>query len=454
MSFRSRLTFLYSMITGGMLLIFGILIYFLIDTIISEQINATLQTTYQSLVGHLNVDPSGRVLLSGLPANNINAHVYVQVWDTDGQLSSSSSDIGWLTQPLDPAHLASRQQAFGEVSLNTVHLRVLTTPLKVEGRTLAIFQIATPLVIPDLVKRAMLAVLIFATAFFTALSALVAWGSLGQILIPLRTATATANQVVRADDLSRRIPYSGRPDEIGQLIDAFNSTLARLERLFNAQQRFLADVSHELRTPLTVIKGNADLIRKMGPDSESLDSISEEVDRLKRMVGDLLLLANAESGKLTITLRLVELDAVLTEVFQQMRILAADRVQLKLTEIDQAQVNGDRDRLKQVFINLISNAIQYTPQGGAVSVCLRLEPEQVRVNITDTGPGIPAPDLDHIFDRFYRGEKSRTRAKGGGYGLGLSIANWIVDKHGGKIEVESVEGQGSTFSVLLPLAGK
>ena len=454
MSFRTRLTLLYAMITGGMLLIFGVLIYFLIDTLINQEINATLDSTYQSIQGRLDIDSSGRLYLSQLPTGTIDAHVYVQVWDMDGNLSNASGELVGLSEPLDPGNFNAVQPTRGEITLDDVHMRVLTVPLKVEGRrTIGVVQVATPLVIPDLVKRTVLIVLIFATAFFAGLSALVAWGSLGQILIPLRTATATANQVVHADDLSRRIPYSGRPDEIGQLIEAFNRSLARLERLFNAQQRFLADVSHELRTPLTVIKLNADLIRKMGPDRELLDSITEEADRLRRLVGDLLLLANAESGKLTISMKPVDLDTVLIEVMQEMRLLAGDHVQLKLTAIDQVQVNGDRDRLKQVFINLISNAIKYTPGGGDVSVNLRREANQVQVNIHDTGPGIPAKDLPHIFDRFYRGEKSRTRAKTGGYGLGLSIANWIVDKHGGSIEVDSQEGQGSTFSVLLPLAG-
>jgi two-component system OmpR family sensor kinase len=451
MSFRTRLTLLYAMITGGMLLIFGILIYFLIDTIISQQINSTLVDTYDSVTAHFTVDPTGRVLLGQLANDGISAPVYAQVWNNEGQLNSASRDIEWLQGPLDPANVSSRRTTFREVILAGVHMRVLTRPYQLEGRTLAVVQIATTLIIVDLVKRAMLIVLISATVLFTLVSAAAAWASLGQILIPLRTATATANQIVHADDLSRRIPYSGRPDEVGQLIEAFNSTLARVERLFNAQQRFMQDVSHELRTPLTVIKGNVDLIRKMGADPESLDSITQEADRLRRLVDDLLMLARAEAGRLPITLKPVDLDGVLLEVFGEMQVLAGDKVQLKVTEIDQAEVNGDRDRLKQVFINLISNAIKYTPQGGLVTVSLTKGPEKVRVSIRDTGPGIPAKDIPQIFDRFYRAERSRTRARAGGYGLGLSIANWIVEKHGGQIEVDSVEGQGSTFAVVLPL---
>ena len=152
-------------------------------------------------------------------------------------------------------------------------------------------------------------------------------------------------QITRADDLSRRIPYRGSPDdEVGQLILAFNQTLSRLENLFNSQSRFLTDVGHELRTPLTVIKGNVDLMRRLDcTDEESMESIENEVDRLTRLVGDLLLLAQAESGQVPLAHRTVELDSLALEVLQQMKVLAGERVKLKLDEIDQVLVCGDQD---------------------------------------------------------------------------------------------------------------
>jgi signal transduction histidine kinase len=145
------------------------------------------------------------------------------------------------------------------------------------------------------------------------------------------------------------------------------------------------------------------------------------------------------------------LDTLLLEVFQEMKVLAGGKVKLQLTEIDQVQVNGDRDRLKQVLLNLVGNAIQYTPRGGDIFMNLGIVAEQARLIIRDTGPGIPAEDLPHIFERFYRAEKSRTRSKTTGFGLGLSITNWIVEKHGGRIEVDSKDGQGTTFCIWLPL---
>jgi signal transduction histidine kinase len=277
------------------------------------------------------------------------------------------------------------------------------------------------------------------------------WVVLGRALSPLEAITETVDQINRADDLSRRIPYQEQTeDEIGDLVVSFNQTLERLESLFTSQQRFLADVSHELRTPLTVIKGNVDLMRHIKQaDEESLGSIDQEAGRLTRLVGGLLMLAQAESGKLTLVLKPVELDLLLTEVFTEMCVLAGSKVHVHLNDIDQVMVNGDRDRLKQVLLNLVANAIQYTPQGGDVFLSMSKIGDQARIIIRDTGPGIPAEDLPHIFDRFYRAEKSRTRSTASGFGLGLSIAHWIVEHHGGQIKVESKEGKGTTFVIWL-----
>ncbi|HEX9386454.1 MAG TPA: HAMP domain-containing sensor histidine kinase, partial [Anaerolineales bacterium] len=333
------------------------------------------------------------------------------------------------------------------------HLRVLTVPLQRGDHIIAVLQVASSLDVVDITRKNLTDVLSITWVVAVLFSGIVVWFTLGQTLKPLEAITETVEQINRADDLSRRIPYLGSEnDEIGNLVGSFNQTLERLEALFTSQQRLLADVSHELRTPLTVIKGNADLMRRMKRfDEESLMSIDQESGRLTRLVGGLLLLAQAESGKLALNMKRVELDLLITEVFQEMSILAGSKVHVRLNEIDQVYVSGDRDRLKQVFINLVANAIQYTPQGGDVFLSLEKIGEQARIICRDTGPGIPAEDLPHIFERFYRAEKSRTRRETTGFGLGLSIANWIVERHGGRIEVNSQEGKGTTFAIWLPL---
>jgi len=349
--------------------------------------------------------------------------------------------------------LAAIEKVYSSIVYEGFSMRVLSVPLSVGGRSAGTMQIAASLAVVESVREDLLYILIMGAIFAVLIAAIGSWLVIERSLAPLDTVVATAEQINRADDLSRRIPYKHLPnDEVGELVLTFNQTLERLENIFTSQQRFLADVSHELRTPLTVIKGNIDLMRRMNTlDEEILVSIDQESNRLTRLVGDLLLLAQAETGKLPLQQDCLELDSLLFEVLQEMHIFADGKVNLRLKEIDQIQILGDRDRLKQVLINLISNAVQYTPAGGNVSLSLAKVDKNVRVIIRDTGPGIPAEDLPHIFERFYRTEKSRTRSKASGFGLGLSIAYWIVHNHKGKINVESKEGEGTTFIILLPM---
>ncbi len=453
MSLRLRLTLLYSTLVGGILLVFGTAVYILISIILLNQVDNTLAATVQDIINVTRVNTEGQVSAVNLPSLDMTANTYVQVWGRDGKLKSSSPGIAGMLVSLDAVGLDTKEPVYRENTINGVHLRVLTVPLQVGVHRVAELQVATSLTVVDAARGNLLNILLASAAISAALAALGSWLVLGQSLAPLGTITRTAQAINRADDLSRRIPYSGpASDEIGELIESFNQTLERLENLFTSQQRFLADVSHELRTPLTVIKGNVDLMRRMKQlDEESLSSIDQEAGRLTRLVGGLLLLAQAESGKLSLNMKSVELDTLLLEVFHEMRILAGGKVRIKVADIDQIQVNGDRDRLKQVLLNLVGNAIQYTPQGGEVILSLAKIGEQARIIVRDTGPGIPAEDLPFIFERFYRAEKSRTRSKAGGFGLGLSIAQWIVENHGGTIEVESKEGGGTTFAIWLPL---
>lgn len=455
MSLRGRLTLLYTSLVGGILLLFGVAVYISVSFTVTRQLDTVLAQTANQIIGEMSFDAAGRLRLPPLMTIDLPANIYVQAWARNDVLLSSSANISQYTQPIDPLGARALAPIYRDVTIGDAGMRVLTVPLQATKRTVGFLQLGVVLDVVQATQRTLLVVLLVGTLIALSLVGLAAWFSTQQALAPLESVTQVALQITKADDLSRRIPYDGpAEDEIGRLITSFNETLSRLEGLFNTQRRFLTDVGHELRTPLTVIKGNTSLLRMLNcTDEESLSSIESEVDRLTRLVGDLLLLAQAEQGKLPLVPGLVELDTLMLEALQQMKVLARDRLALRLGDIDQVLVCGDRDKLKQVLVNLIGNAINYTPAGGEVVVSLGKANDQARLTITDNGPGIPAEDLPHIFERFYRGEKSRTRSRDGkGFGLGLSIAYWIVRNHNGRIEVTSKEGVGTTFCLWLPLA--
>jgi two-component system, OmpR family, sensor kinase len=457
MTLRLRLTLWYSGILSAIIVALGLVIYTMVATTLTRQIDLSLQSSAHEIIRAIS--PTGNslsLLINTLP--NLERFgtlsVYAQIWLPDGKLALKSERL-LITDPLDAPALKDGQSALHEVTIQGVHLRVFTLPVTgMDGSLIAYVQTAALMHTVDTTMNTLLVVLVGSAVVAVAAATIIGWVIAQRALAPLETITQTALQITRADDLSRRIPMTEVPqDEVGRLGMAFNESLERLERLFNLQRRFLADVSHELRTPLTTIRANVDLLRRLGgADALSLDAIQSEAERMSRLVGDLLVLAQADAGTLPLAHDRVEVDTLLLEVLSETQILAGN-VKLRLGEIDQAMVTGDRDRLKQILLNLVSNALKFTPEGGRVTLGLARVNEWVRITITDTGLGIPPEELPRIFDRFYRVDKARSRALGGA-GLGLSIAQRIAQLHGGRIEAASngVDGAGTTFSVWLPLA--
>lgn len=450
MSIRTRLTLWYSSLLAIVLTVFGLALFSVLNWAWRDQIQSSLTAVANQVAMLVNYDPSSGQVSVQLPplADSVSmSPYYVQVWAPGGRLIGTSDPD--YANPLDPMMLGSTTRQPHEFMLNGKHYYVLTVPFGTAfGGLPGSIQVATRLDAIDQAGQRLLRIMI--GVGIAALLLTFGIGSLltGQALQPIDTIAQAATRITAADDLSRRIPYDGPDDELGQLIATFNATLERLERLFNAQRRFVADVSHELRTPLTTIQGNMDLIQRMGPDPDSMDAMRSEINRMSRLIGDLLLLARADSGNLPMNETTVDLDSLVMDVFRQGRTLGP-QLQFKLDALEPVRVRGDADRLKQLLLNLVTNAIKYTPAGGTVTISLTVQDGMARASVSDTGIGIPKGDLASIFDRFYRVDKARSREMGG-TGLGLSIADWIARSHHGRIAAESEEGKGSTFTLYLP----
>lgn len=283
----------------------------------------------------------------------------------------------------------------------------------------------------------------------------IAWLLSRKAMEPVDAMTTAARNIAETGDISLRLEVPEVQDEIGRLAVTFNEMLEQIDGAFSSQREFLADASHELRTPLTAIRANVEsLVRNPATDPQErqdvLLMVEREVDRMARLVDELLTLARADAGR-ELPNAAVALDSILLEVYNQQRAQAG-RTRLELGEFETAEVLGNADQLKQLVLNLVDNALRYTPQGGTVRLSLERVDGMAKLAVADTGPGIAPDDLERIFERFYRVDKARSR-QSGGTGLGLSISQEIARSHGGEITVVSTPGIGSTFTVVLPLLG-
>ena len=319
----------------------------------------------------------------------------------------------------------------------------------------------------DAAPRALAASLVGLVPLFILLSAFVAYFISGLALRPVEVIINEVEAITDGRSLHRRLPADMGGDELGRLSSTLNEMIARLETSLGALRRFTADASHELKTPLTVLR--ADVERAMNPRSShneqliALEEALQETARMTDLVDSLLTLARADEGRYEIVSEPIHLEPLTREVFETAVILGEDAgLEVALPVIEDAVVDGDRTRLRQLFLNLITNAIKYTPRGGRVEVALSRRAGEATFTVRDTGIGIAAGDLPYVFERFWRADRARSRqASGdagapgrGGFGLGLSISQYIAQAHGGSLVVQSRLGRGSTFTVALPLAAE
>jgi len=459
MSIRWRLTLLNLTLLAVSLIALAATAYVVLSRTLSMEMDVALQARAQQVVGAARVTEGFFISRVEIPPVDEFAEpgVYVQVLDTTRrEIVTRSKNLGDQYLPVEPATLQANlrgQSVFSSIKTSRVDIRVYSTPLMdAHEQVVGVVQVGRSLA--DLNSTLRRLGLILAGGVLVVL--LIASG-LNYLFIqaglrPLDEMSEMARRIGHAEDLGQRLAYQGPPDEVGRLATTFNEMLDRLERVFNAQRRFVADASHALRTPLTAIRGNAELLLQQRNDpaaeAASLRAIQRETERTARLVSDLLLLAQADAGQ-KLEQQPLEMATLLLDVYQQAKV-GSDGVGLVLGHEDQGLVMGDPDRLKEVLFILVDNALRYTPTGGRVTLSLYYNPPWVQVSVADTGPGIPADDLPHIFERFYRVKAIKPRpGRPAGTGLGLSIAKWIVEAHGGHITVESQMGKGTTFTVWL-----
>ncbi len=275
-----------------------------------------------------------------------------------------------------------------------------------------------------------------------------------RISAPVKALALAAGRLGRGD-LSERVNFKGK-GEMGELAQAFNSMASDLERDKELQRNMIADIAHELRTPLTNIRGYLEAIRDgvVNPDADTIRSLEEEAALLSRLVNDLQELSLAEAGELRLNRQMEDVTNVIRQTVATKQNQAAAKGILMSTDLPDKLplVNIDAQRVSQVLRNLLENAITHTEKGGSIVIAAEKQDNWIKVSVTDTGEGIPAQDMPYIFERFYRVDKSRSRATGG-TGLGLTIARRLVEAHGGTIEAQSDLGKGSRFTFTIPLAG-
>lgn len=465
MSLRLRLTFLAGSVLAITLVVYYVLTYILISRAIYAEIDQALETQTREALNFTQTRPTsqGLQLVLRPEFSDAFAHsgTFVQVVGSDGKVFSRSTNLGDEQLPSGNEILERGRQGqpfIETVSVRGTLLRIYHHPYVVQGRLRGMLQIARSLADVETSLRELRVVILVGGGVSIVAAMGLAYLIAHAGLLPLERLAQAAQVIGRTQDLSKRVPQAGANDEVNRLARTFNTMLDRLQSSYArvaealaAQRRLVADASHELRTPLTVIRGNVALLRDIPDLSEeerkaALNDIAVESERMSRLVSDMLALARADAGQ-TVRRERVDLNAIAADVCRQAPYFNA-MVAVRLNAArDDVCVMGDPDLLRQLVLILLDNALKYTPAGGSVTLSTVNEMRAVRLIVEDTGIGMRESDIANAFDRFYQADRAR---HSGGFGLGLSIAKWIVEAHSADLDITSAPDRGTTVSVVLP----
>jgi len=476
-SVRVRLTLWYTAVVAIVLILLAVLTYFLYARNIAQRIDSNLveladsfATTFNAeLLDETGPDAPQKAARAAMVEHRFRDVVFV-FQDSPGNILLSSLDLPSAIQSnehLTSGLFASRDfQAIAPLTgsahpFRTIHggrgaFRVYARPLSAAGRTfiLIVLQSLHPQheLLGD-IRNSFLGIIPVALLFAALGGYFLARKSLAPVAL-----MASKARTIGAANLHDRLGVSNPRDELGQLAISFNELLDRLEASFERQRRFIADASHELRTPVAILRGESEVTlsrpdRSPAEYREALSILRDESQRLAHIVEDLFTLTRADAGQYPITPRDFYLDELASDVLRHARSLAlAKEITLSPSIEPELLFHGDESLIRRLLLNLLDNAIKYTPQGGKVTLVCKKQSAQYVINVTDSGPGIPSDLQPRIFERFFRADKARSRSEtdGGGAGLGLSIARWIAEAHHGQLELARSDASGTTFTVTLP----
>jgi heavy metal sensor kinase len=463
-SIRFRLTVWYAGLLAGMLVLFGASVYVglghYLKRTLTDSLTKEARQVGETLLVNISLSGEAYVIdeIKEHLAPEING-VFVRVTRSDGSTLYTSGLP--RNGSFDPANVAeaggdlTHESSRVERLTDGAELSVSAVPFTSRDGSRFLIEAGAPLKQSEGVLHGLL--LTFAVGLPLVVAVAIAGGYLlmKRALAPVGEITRTAEQIT-SRNLSERLPEARTGDELEALSVALNRMIARIEHSFRHVNRFTADASHELRTPLTVLRGELEAIAQRSDlpleVRETIGSALEETERLSKIVESLLAISRLDAGEALMTRERFDLADLVTETADQMRLLAEDKqINMKCDAPDRVEVEGDPHRLKQVVVNLVDNAIKYTSEGGKVEIRVGSVDGNAVLEVTDSGAGIPTGAMPHVFERFYRVDKARSRQMGGA-GLGLSIVKSICAAHHGRVSVESSEGKGSRFTVELPLA--
>ncbi|MHB0871063.1 MAG: sensor histidine kinase [Chloroflexota bacterium] len=454
---RVRLTLWYVALLALILMAFSTFLYLSLADSLRHEMDTSLTAAAAQLQANLDLE-NGQVRL-GDNLDQLRPSAVVALYDPTGQrlLGGTPPWSAWdLAGVRDGA--AHGQAGFISVrALNGEGWRVLVAPVRENGRTVALLEIGRG---ENELQGTLRQLLLLMGLAVPATLAVATGGGLflaQRALSPIDRITRLAKRI-GAEDLSQRLGMPSSGDEVGRLAETFDGMLERLDSAFQRQRQFTADASHELRTPLAVVASQVDVAlerqRSVAEYQESLRVVGGAAERMRQLVSELLILARADSARGAMEREPLSLAELAGEVVEQLQPLAETRgLRLELGRVEPVVVKGDQTRLMQLLFNLADNALKYTPAGGRVTVTVERRDGKAALAVADTGIGIAAEHLPYLFERFYRVDKARSRSEGGA-GLGLAICDWIARAHGGSIEVASASGQGSIFTVYLPMTAE